>query len=142
LAQVLLPHLAVPVPLGGDLELAVVPDPREPGDVREDHRVTLPAPVRYGDRRMSRTGDPGLTSRPPADLDNPAVRAAAWTVGAALVLVAVFHFLLPRQVPYGILLYGLVTGSTYSLIAIGLILVYRANRIINFALAQIGVLRA
>ncbi|HEX4540883.1 MAG TPA: ATP-binding cassette domain-containing protein [Acidimicrobiales bacterium] len=91
---------------------------------------------------MSRTGDPGLTWRPPAVLDHPAVRAGASTVGAALVLVAVFHFLLPRQVPYGILLYGLVTGSTYSLIAIGLILVYRANRIINFALAEIGVFGA
>jgi ABC-type branched-subunit amino acid transport system ATPase component/branched-subunit amino acid ABC-type transport system permease component len=91
---------------------------------------------------MSRTGDPGLTWRPPALLDHPAVRAGAWTIGAALVLAAVFHFLLPRQVPYGILLYGVVTGSTYSLIAIGLILVYRANRIINFALAEIGVFGA
>ncbi len=91
---------------------------------------------------MSRTGDPGLAWRPPAALDHPAVRAGAWTFGAALVLVVVFHFLLPRQVPYGILLYGLVTGSTYSLIAIGLILVYRANRIINFALAEIGVFGA
>ncbi|HEY3701418.1 MAG TPA: ABC transporter permease, partial [Acidimicrobiales bacterium] len=91
---------------------------------------------------MSRTGEPGLTWRSPAVLDHPAVRAGAWTLGAALVLVAVFHFLLPRQVPYGILLYGLVTGSTYSLIAIGLILVYRANRIINFALAEIGVFGA
>ena len=91
---------------------------------------------------MSRTGDPGLTWRPLAALDNSAVRAGAWTVGAALVLVAVFHFLLPRQVPYGVLLYGVVTGSTYSLIAVGLILVYRANRIINFALAEIGVFGA
>ena len=47
---------------------------------------------------MSRTGDPGLTWRPPAVLDHPAVRAGAWALGAALVLVVVFHFLLPRQV--------------------------------------------
>ncbi|TMM17435.1 MAG: ATP-binding cassette domain-containing protein [Actinobacteria bacterium] len=91
---------------------------------------------------MSRTGDPGLTWRPPAVLDHPAVQAGAWALGAALVLVVVFHLLLPRQVPYGVLLYGLVTGSTYSLTAIGLILVYRANRIINFALAEIGVFGA
>jgi ABC-type branched-subunit amino acid transport system ATPase component/ABC-type branched-subunit amino acid transport system permease subunit len=91
---------------------------------------------------MSRTGDPGLTWRPPAVLDHPAVRAGAWALGAALVLVVVFHLLLPRQVPYGILLYGVVTGSTYSLTAIGLILVYRANRIINFALPEIGVFGA
>jgi ABC-type branched-subunit amino acid transport system ATPase component/ABC-type branched-subunit amino acid transport system permease subunit len=91
---------------------------------------------------MSSTGDPGLTWRPPAVLDHPAVRAGAWALGAAVVLVVVFHFLLPRQVPYGILLLGVVTGSTYSLTAIGLILVYRANRIINFALAEIGVFGA
>ena len=91
---------------------------------------------------MSRTGDPGLTWRPPAVLDHPAVQAGAWALGAALVLVVVFHLLLPRQVPYGVLLYGLVTGSTYSLTAIGLILVYRTNRIINFALAEIGVFGA
>ncbi len=91
---------------------------------------------------MSSTGDPGLTWRPPAVLDHPAIRTGAWALGAALVLVVVFHFLLPRQVPYGILLLGVVTGSTYSLTAIGLILVYRANRIINFALAEIGVFGA
>ena len=91
---------------------------------------------------MSSTGDPGLTWRPPAVLDHPAVRAGAWALGAALALVVVFHFLLPRPVPYGILLLGVVTGSTYSLTAIGLILVYRANRIINFALAEIGVFGA
>ncbi|HEY1634580.1 MAG TPA: ABC transporter permease, partial [Acidimicrobiales bacterium] len=91
---------------------------------------------------MSRTGHPGVTWGPPAVLDHPTVRAGVGTVGGAVVLAAVFHFLLPRQVPYGILLYGVVTGSTYSLIAIGLILVYRANRIINFALAEIGVFGA
>ena len=91
---------------------------------------------------MSRTAGPGLTWRPPAALDHPAVRAGTWTVGGALVLVLVFHLALPRHAPYGVLLYGVVTGSTYSLTAIGLILVYRANRVINFALAEIGLFGA
>jgi branched-chain amino acid transport system permease protein len=45
---------------------------------------------------------------------------------------------IPTGVPLGVLLIGLVIGSLYSLIAFGLILVYRANRIISFAQAGLG----
>jgi branched-chain amino acid transport system permease protein len=41
-------------------------------------------------------------------------------------------------IPVEIMLLGLVFGSLYALIGMGLILVYRANRIINFAQAQLG----
>src|SRR5438067_11638238 len=41
-------------------------------------------------------------------------------------------------IPTEIILLGLVYGSLYGLIAMGIILVYRANRIINFAQAQLG----
>jgi branched-chain amino acid transport system permease protein len=41
-------------------------------------------------------------------------------------------------IPLEIMLLGLVYGSLYALIGMGLILVYRANRIINFAQAQLG----
>jgi branched-chain amino acid transport system permease protein len=41
-------------------------------------------------------------------------------------------------IPLEILLLGLVYGSLYALIGMGVILVYRANRIINFAQAQLG----
>src|SRR5947209_2539324 len=41
-------------------------------------------------------------------------------------------------IPTEIIILGLVYGSLYALIAMGIILVYRANRIINFAQAQLG----
>src|SRR5687767_6675298 len=40
--------------------------------------------------------------------------------------------------PIGVYLNGAIVGSLYGLVAVGLILVYRANRIINFAQASIG----
>ena len=45
-------------------------------------------------------------------------------------------------IPHGVLVNGLVIGSLYSLIGMGIILVYRANRIINFAQAQLGAVPA
>src|SRR5262249_22959788 len=39
-------------------------------------------------------------------------------------------------------LQGLIAGLLYGLLAIGLVLVYRANRIINFAQGQLGVVGA
>ena len=41
-------------------------------------------------------------------------------------------------IPTEIIILGLVYGSLYALIGMGIILVYRANRIINFAQAQLG----
>ena len=43
-----------------------------------------------------------------------------------------------QPVPYGVLVGGAVLGALYGLVAMGLILVYKANRIINFAQAQLG----
>lgn len=45
-------------------------------------------------------------------------------------------------VPRGVFLGGMVIGSLYGLVAMGLILVYRANRVINFAQAQLGAVPA
>lgn len=44
----------------------------------------------------------------------------------------------PDPVPRGVIVGGAVIGALYGLVAMGLILVYRANRIINFAQAQLG----
>ena len=41
-------------------------------------------------------------------------------------------------VPRGVFVAGAVVGALYGLVAMGLILVYRASRIINFAQAQLG----
>jgi branched-chain amino acid transport system permease protein len=67
--------------------------------------------------------------------------ALAWAAGA-LVLWAVLARLLSKGLPPGIVLLGVVYGSLYALTAIGIVLVYRADRIINFAQAQLGVLAA
>ena len=41
-------------------------------------------------------------------------------------------------IPFGIVLNGAVIGTLYGLVAFGLILVYKASRIINFAQAGLG----
>jgi branched-subunit amino acid ABC-type transport system permease component len=40
----------------------------------------------------------------------------------------------PRQVAFS----GAVTGVTYGVVAVGLILVFRSNRVVNFAIAEMG----
>lgn len=47
-----------------------------------------------------------------------------------------------RPIPVEVILLGAVIGSLYGLLAMGLILVYRASRIINFAQAQLGAVPA
>jgi ABC-type branched-subunit amino acid transport system ATPase component/ABC-type branched-subunit amino acid transport system permease subunit len=56
-----------------------------------------------------------------------------WVVGAAL---------LPHGLPVGVVLLGLVLGSLTSLSALGIVLIYRASRVVNFAQAEIGGLAA
>ncbi len=48
----------------------------------------------------------------------------------------------PRSLPREVLIDGAVVGALYALVGMGLILVYRANRIINFAQAQLGAVPA
>ena len=67
----------------------------------------------------------------------PPARAAvlaATALGSWLVLQAV----LPKGMPLGIVLVGVVVGSLYGLIAVGIVLVYRANKVVNFAQAEFG----
>jgi branched-chain amino acid transport system permease protein len=53
----------------------------------------------------------------------------AWFIGAST---------LPHGIPPGQILRGLVFGLLYALTSVGLVLIYRANRVINFAQAEIG----
>ncbi|HJT38240.1 MAG TPA: branched-chain amino acid ABC transporter permease, partial [Actinomycetota bacterium] len=55
--------------------------------------------------------------------------AIAWAIAAAL---------LPNGLPLGVVVLGLVLGSLEALTAMGLVLIYRANRIINFAQVEMG----
>jgi branched-chain amino acid transport system permease protein len=67
-------------------------------------------------------------------------RAARLAAGGVSLLIgwAIAAPLLPHGLPAGVVLLGLVLGSLTGLVAMGLVLVYRANRIINFAQAEMG----
>ncbi len=46
------------------------------------------------------------------------------------------------DIPFNVVILGLIRGLTYSLIAIGLTLVYRTSRVLNFAAGEMGALPA
>ncbi|MEA2670166.1 MAG: hypothetical protein QOG45_386, partial [Chloroflexota bacterium] len=64
------------------------------------------------------------------------IAAAATVTAAAAVLVATQ--VAPERVPLGIVLQGAILGSGTGLLAVGLVLTYRATRAINFAYGAIG----
>ncbi|HEX9682290.1 MAG TPA: ATP-binding cassette domain-containing protein [Acidimicrobiales bacterium] len=69
-------------------------------------------------------------------LEHPVAGPAAKFVGASVAFyVAVATFL---DATLATVLNGLVLGSLYGLIGVGIILIYRTNRIINFAAAGLG----
>ena len=65
-----------------------------------------------------------------------ALRRVATSLGPALAIVVVQQVLFPA--PGGIVLRGVIVGGLTALIALGMALVHRANRIINFAQADLG----
>ena len=72
------------------------------------------------------------------DRAGEALRRAA-AAAAPLVLMLVGARVVWRHVPWGVALYGGELGLLSATIAVGLALTYRANRIINFAQADIGI---
>jgi branched-chain amino acid transport system permease protein len=68
----------------------------------------------------------------------PAIRVA-WTVLVAVLALLLLDKVTPEGVNAGVLVQGLIAGSLTGMAAIGLVVVYRANRIINFAQAELGV---
>src|SRR5580692_75889 len=60
-------------------------------------------------------------------------------LGAVLVLV-VLPLLFPGRAPLGLLLQGVENGAVNGLLALGLVLTYRANRVINFSYGAMGAL--
>ena len=73
---------------------------------------------------------------------NPWVLGVLKAVAAVIALPVVMDVFLPGKRPVGTIIYGGVIGALYGLIAIGLILVYRANRVVNFAQAGLGAVPA
>ena len=86
-------------------------------------------------------GDEGARRAPrlgflDAALQNPHVKFGQWCAVGALGFLIFTKFVFPA--PNAILFQGAVLGSLSALIAIGIVLVYRANRIINFAQGDLG----
>jgi ABC-type branched-subunit amino acid transport system permease subunit len=50
--------------------------------------------------------------------------------------------MLAFSAPSYVLLQGLIIGLSYGLLAVGLVLIYRTNRVLNFAQGQVGVIAA
>jgi len=63
-----------------------------------------------------------------------------WPAAAIGILVSwgVAQSVLPQGAPVGVVLAGCILGAATALTAIGLILIYRANRVINFASGAMG----
>src|SRR5205823_10253903 len=110
--------------------------------------ATTSASGRAGTRRSSPVSVPELAQavrrwRPPPPViqawrgrrTGPPLQAA----GALVLLYASLSVLLRNhRPPLGVFVFGALIGLLYAMVAFGLILVYRANRIINFAQAEIG----
>lgn len=80
-----------------------------------------------------------------ASIVEPWRRLLAVRIVGPLVKIAVFAVityvaakLLFKQPPEGLFLYGAMLGTLYGLIGAGVILIYRSNRIINFAAGSMG----
>ncbi len=69
-------------------------------------------------------------------VDDPRARQVATAVAATVAFVYVVRLFWPA--PLGVMVQGLVIGGLTALIAFGLALVYRSNRIINFAQGDLG----
>src|SRR5687768_15467721 len=99
---------------------------------------------------MSESGNGGKSS--PLAEDKSELRARVLRgaisifIGAGLFFLATKLLpLLPAanlrgkwETPFPIILLGAILGLTYGLLAVGLVLIYRSNRIINFAHGEIG----
>ncbi len=68
----------------------------------------------------------------------PPLRWAMYAVATFGGWLLLDNVLMSRGLPLGIMIMGAVTGSFYALSAIGLVLIYRANRVVNFAQAEFG----
>lgn len=73
-----------------------------------------------------------------AQLTSTRWRRIALAVAVAIVTWLVANAVLPDGAPLGIVLQGVVFGTITGLLAVGLVLIYRTNRIINFAYAAMG----
>src|SRR5215207_9113481 len=64
------------------------------------------------------------------------LRPVARSLGPALLIVLAQMIVFPA--PAAIMVRGLIIGGLTALVALGMALIYRANRIVNFAQADLG----
>jgi branched-chain amino acid transport system permease protein len=69
-------------------------------------------------------------------VSSPRLRLILTTLAPALVIAAVSLMLFP--VPVGVAVEGLILGLLGAMVAVGMALIYRANRILNFAQGELG----
>ncbi|HWC34006.1 MAG TPA: ATP-binding cassette domain-containing protein [Mycobacteriales bacterium] len=71
-----------------------------------------------------------------------AVLRRGWFAGAAAAVAVlawlILRIVLPHGAPLGIIVEGAIFGAINSLVAISIVLVYRASRVVNFAAAELG----
>src|SRR4029077_12328375 len=85
-----------------------------------------------GPDAIRRLGRRPARSPRPAPIGVPAGSGGGRHRGAGTMTIFGFH------VSGDVIVLGLVTGMVYGILAVGLVLVYRATRIINFAHGEIG----
>jgi ABC-type branched-subunit amino acid transport system ATPase component/branched-subunit amino acid ABC-type transport system permease component len=90
--------------------------------------------------------EPPVRGRPSARLletvNHSAVRFVITVAGVAALGYMIPIVLWDWDMPTGTIAYGMVIGSMNAMMAFGLALVYKANRVINFAQADLGVVPA
>jgi len=67
-----------------------------------------------------------------------ATRVLVGVVAAYSILYWVPASPLPDRMPWGVITQGVIFGTSYALLAMGLILIYRTTRIVNFAYGAMG----
>ena len=75
-------------------------------------------------------------------LQRPELLRSVFLQGATVGLMGADSMIATFQIHPDVILLGIVTGMTYGVLGAGLVLIYRANRIINFAYGEIGALGA
>src|SRR5436190_22051043 len=69
-------------------------------------------------------------------------RRSVAPVGAGVAGLVLLHFLSPPLAPFGVIVLGAILGTVTGLLAVGLVLVYRTTRVVNFAYGAMGGLPA
>jgi branched-chain amino acid transport system permease protein len=92
--------------------------------------------VRVRTARLPQIGGAGTKPR------THSVRTAVITIAVAVAGIVACKIALPRGLPNSIVLLGLEIGGLNALAALGIVLVYRANRIVNFAQGDLGAFAA